>query len=128
MKTFISYFLANMGFMVFIGALFILAEYDAFTNEIKLGVSVRTVNILKVTTFLQIPVALYFAVRGAMFTYKNFDEVWSRRMSWKNSNVDKLEAKLTYSIKIFFKCLIAVPGVIGIILFFALIIIKILLH
>lgn len=126
MKTFISFFLANMGFMEFLGLLFIMAEYDAFTNEINLELSARTVNILKVTTFLQIPVALYCAVRGAMFTYNNFDEVWSRRMSWKNSNVDKLEARLTYSIKIFFKCLIAVIGVIGIILVIALFIIKLL--
>jgi len=126
MKTFVSFFLANMGFMVFIGLCFILTEYDAFTNEINLGLSARTANILKVTTFLQIPVVLYFAVRGAMFTYKNFDEVWSRRMSWKNSNVDKLEARLTYSIKIFFKCLFAVTGVIGIILVIAMFIIKLL--
>lgn len=126
MKTFISFFLANIGFMVFLGLLFIMAEYDAFTNEINLGLSARTVSILKVTTFLQIPFVLYFAVRGAMFTYNNFDEVWSRRMSWKNSNVDKLEARFIYSIKIFFKCLIAATGVIGIIVVIALFIIKLL--
>ncbi|MBO7582137.1 MAG: hypothetical protein J6T38_11570 [Bacteroidaceae bacterium] len=74
---------------------------------------------------VQIPVALVFAIWAAKFTYQNFDEVWSRRMSWNNSNVDKMNSRFNYTSKVFFHSLLAGVGITGILFFIGWLIMRI---
>jgi hypothetical protein len=46
-------------------------------------------------------IAIYFSVKIATYTYRNFDEVVSRRMLWRNSNVSMFQEQLKYSLSRF---------------------------
>lgn len=116
MKTLVSWLLANMGLLVLLGFFALVIEIDVYAG-MENDWSERTNLIIKTMLIVETPITIFLAAWAAKFTYQNFDEVWSRRMRWKNSNVDKLDAQMGYSIKMFFKCLLAVPGIIGIIVF-----------
>lgn len=51
-------------------------------------------------------IAFILAVWTAIFTYRNFDEINSRRFRWSNSNVELFDIKLKYSISRFFVSMI----------------------
>ena len=124
MKTFISWLLANIQPLSVIGFMVLILEYAAF-HDADFASSERTHNMIVVLSVVQIPVALVFAIWAAKFTYQNFDEVWSRRMSWNNSNVDKLNSKFNYTSKIFFYSLLAGVGITGILFFIGWLIMRI---
>ena len=124
MKTFISWLLANIQPLSVIGFIVLILEYAAF-HDADFSSSERTHKMITVLSVVQIPVALVFAIWAAKFTYQNFDEVWSRRMSWKSSNVDKLNSKFSYTSKIFFSSLLAGVGITGIFFFIVWLIMRI---
>jgi hypothetical protein len=124
MKTFISWLLANIQPLSVIGFMVLIMEYAAF-NDADFSCSERTSNMIKTMSVVQIPIALVFAIWAAKFTYQNFDEVWSRRMSWNNSNVDKMNTRFNYTSKIFFYSLLAGVGITGILYFIGWLIIRI---
>jgi len=73
-------------------------------------------SILKIA----IPIGIVLSLWAAGFTYKNFDEVFSRSSRWRNSYVEKLDVRLKYSILILFESFFAFPlilGVVGLIVF-----------
>lgn len=61
-------------------------------------------------------ISLSISIWAGLFTYKHFEEVWSRRMKWNNSNVDKMEARFNYSFKIFYRMFFTLFATIFIIL------------
>jgi hypothetical protein len=109
MKTYLSLFFAHLNGFASLGGTVIFMELFAFVDN-TLGPQV--IDVLKYALPVQILVSLYCAVKAAVFTFHNFDEVWSRRMEWSSSRSGKLESRLTYSIKIFFQCFFAIPGVV----------------
>lgn len=82
--------LASIGFIIFIYK----NEYYNDNNQ----------TVFTNSTFLLILIGLilmtiiFFSVKVAIYTYKNFDEVVSRRMLWRNSNVSLFNEQLKYSI------------------------------
>lgn len=66
-------------------------------------------------------ISLFISIWSGIFTYRHFDEVWSRRMKWANSNVDKMEARFSYSFKVFFKIFFTLFAAILITLFVILV-------
>lgn len=57
-------------------------------------------------------ISFILSVWAAVFTFKNFDEVYSRSKRWRNSNVDRLDVRISYSFGMFVKCLFAFPVII----------------
>ena len=112
MRTFVCWILANLSFLNKIGLalllLFACAYYGFYTDKDNFEESAQWVRWLNTALFVIVPVSLIVAIWGSVFTYKNFDEVWSRRMRWANSNVDKFDARLKYAAGMFFRVLFAV--------------------
>jgi membrane protease YdiL (CAAX protease family) len=48
----------------------------------------------------------FLAILTAIYTYKNYNEVISRRFRWRSSNVDIFSARLKYTISRFFASMI----------------------
>ena len=115
MKTLICWFLANLrvpatlGFFGgMLGYFLAVAPSASESNPIldpSTGAALLFANLL---------ISICIATWAARFAYQNFDEVWSRRMRWSNSKVDKLEKRVKYSIKIWFQSLASGMGIIGI--------------
>lgn len=55
---------------------------------------------------LALVVSIFFSVIIAIYTYRNFDEVVSRRMLWRNSNVSLFNEQLKYTLSRFGNALI----------------------
>ncbi len=124
MKTFLSWLLAHIEPLSVFGFMALIIEYVAFKGT-DISWSISTNNMLKTMAVVQIPIALVFAIWAAKFTYQNFDEVWSRRMSWNNSNVDKMNTRFSYSSKIFLYSLLAGVGMTAIAFLFGYMIKKV---
>lgn len=80
------------------------------------------ISILKIA----LPINIVLSIWAAVFTYKNFDEVFSRSSRWRNSNVEKFDVRLKYSILILFESFFAFPlilGVVGLIVFIVIVLI-----
>ena len=80
------------------------------------------ISILKIA----LPIDIVLSIWAAVFTYKNFDEVFSRSSRWRNSNVEKFDVRLKYSILILFESFFAFPlilGVVGLIVFIVIVLI-----
>ena len=39
-------------------------------------------------------ISLILSIWAGRYTYNNFEEIWSRRMRWTSSNVEKLDARM----------------------------------
>lgn len=68
-----------------------------------------------------LPIDVFLSVWAAVFTYKNFDEVFSRSSRWRSSNVEKFDVRLKYGIYVLFQSFFAFPaifGIIGLIIYF----------
>lgn len=88
-----------LGILVTLGMTFLV--YGSNTNEAPNGSNFTMVlNILSGTIAL---ISLLISIWAGLFTYKHFDEVWSIRMRWTNSRVDKIEARFSYSFKIAYR-------------------------
>lgn len=112
MRTFVCWILANLSFLNKIGLalllLFACAYCGFYIDKDSFEESAQWVRWLNTTLFVVVPISLSVAIWASVFTYKNFDEVWSRRMRWANSNVDKFDARLKYAAGMFFRVLFAV--------------------
>lgn len=111
MRTFVCWILANLSFLNRIGLalllLFACAYYGFYTDKDSFEESAQWVRWLNTALFVIVPISFIVAIWASIFTYKNFDEVWSRRMRWANSNVDKFDARLKYAAGMFFRVLFA---------------------
>lgn len=88
-----------LGILVTLGMTYLV--YGSNTNEAPNGSNFTMVlNILSGTIAL---ISLLISIWAGLFTYKHFDEVWSIRMRWTNSRVDKIEARFSYSFKIAYR-------------------------
>ena len=89
--------------------------YVGYTDES--GDTDEFTTILTITSGTIALISLSISIWAGLFTYRHFDEVWSRRMKWANSNVDKMEARFSYSFKVAFKMFFTLFAGILIILF-----------
>lgn len=115
MRTFICWLLSKLrepAALVFFGAICLMMGWDKVDGE-------SMMSILKIA----LPIDIILSVWAAVFTYKNFDEVFSRSSRWRNSNVEKFDVRLKYSILVLFESFFAFPlilGVVGLIVFFVI--------
>jgi len=111
MRTFICWLLTKLQWPAALGFLGI------YLLIMKSGDSESVIYML----MIGLPIDIILSVWAAVFTYMNFDEVFSRSKRWRSSNVEKFDVRLKYSIYILFQALFAFPvifGVIGLIVFF----------
>lgn len=115
MRTFICWLLSKLrepAALGFFGAICLMMGWDKVDGE-------SMMSILKIA----LPIDIILSVWAAVFTYKNFDEVFSRSSRWRNSNVEKFDVRLKYSILVLFESFFAFPlilGVVGLIVFFVI--------
>lgn len=115
MRTFICWLLSKLrepAALGFWGAICLMMGWDKVDGE-------SMMSILKIA----LPIDIILSVWAAVFTYKNFDEVFSRSSRWRNSNVEKFDVRLKYSILVLFESFFAFPlilGVVGLIVFFVI--------
>lgn len=115
MRTFICWLLSKLrepAALGFLGAICLMMGWDKVDGE-------SMMSILKIA----LPIDIILSVWAAVFTYKNFDEVFSRSSRWRNSNVEKFDVRLKYSILVLFESFFAFPlilGVVGLIVFFVI--------
>lgn len=118
MRTFICWMLSKLKGIAglgLIGALCLLLGWDNIDSN-------SVIPILMIA----IPVDIVLSVWAGVFTYKNFDEVFSRSSRWRNSNVTKFDMRFKYSVLVFFQSLFAFPillGTIGLIVYFIIVLI-----
>lgn len=111
MRTWGCWLLSKMKSFAGLGIILIVclwgldAEDDAYRQALTLMVVIT-------------PVSAILSIWAAIFTFKNFEEVYSRSKRWRNSNVEKLNTRICYSISMFFQCLFAFPVFILIIVCF----------
>ena len=89
---------ANMGLLtyplLFIFLLVLSVQYDGGLDEV-----LDIYSEIFETLYLVIPIGvlgIFWSVKVAQFAYNNFDEVTSRQMRWRNSNVSMHDARLGY--------------------------------
>jgi hypothetical protein len=83
MRTFICWLLSKLkepAALGFLGAICLLMGCDKVDGD-------SMMSILKIA----IPIDIVLSLWAAVFTYKNFDEVFSRSSRWRNSYVEKLD-------------------------------------
>lgn len=115
MRTFICWLLSKLkepAALGFWGTICLMMGWDKIDGE-------SMMSILKIA----LPIDIILSAWAAVFTYKNFDEVFSRSSRWRNSNVEKFDVRLKYSILVLFESIFAFPlilGVVGLIVFFVI--------
>lgn len=99
MRTILSWFLAKQTGVAALG-LFIL--FFCYTVIEYAGIGM---DLFSIPFIISLPFCLIYAIWAVVFTYKNFDEVYSRSKRWRKSNVEKFDTRLGYCFGMFFKCL-----------------------
>lgn len=118
MRTLVCWLLSKLkepAALGFIGAVCLIMGWDTVDGD-------SMISILKIA----LPIDIVLSIWAAVFTYKNFDEVFSRSSRWRNSNVEKFDVRLKYSILILFESFFAFPlilGVVGLIVFIVIVLI-----
>ncbi len=105
MKTIFCWLIANLESHLGMMVLFVLF-YPQFSdkNEIsqkteKLSSVIKGSEDIAINSLIVcVIVAFILAILTAVFTYRNFDEVISRQFKWRNSNVERFEARLNYTL------------------------------
>ena len=103
MKTFLCWLLTKITPLAILGV-FMLFYIINQISEQKL-----TIEDVMTWAFIVVPIDIVLSVWATVFTYRNFDEVFSRSSRWRTSNVEKLDSRIWYTIGTFFKCLFAFP-------------------
>ncbi len=92
MKTFNCWLISNLEFILVI-YLFIVIGGGSEIFQLSLPTNKTLATTLLIFSFI---VTLSFAIYIAIYSWKNFDEVTSRRMLWRNSNAAIFQIKLAY--------------------------------
>lgn len=106
MRTFVCWLLSKLKILAGAGIFFgigILASLNSLSKSFLILVGVSDL------------IGFALAVWAAVFAYRNFDEVYSRRERWRNSNVEKLDSRFRYSLHIGFAGLFAFPFMVGVV-------------
>ena len=106
MKTFLSWLLTKITPLAFLGVFTLFYIFNMISEQ-KL-----TVEDVTAWAFIVVPIDIVLSVCATVFTYRNFDEVFSRSKRWRNSNVEKFDMRIWYCLALFFKCLFAIPFII----------------
>ena len=86
--------LASICFFILI----INSENSIDNNQVILQTQKDYSSLFLILIGLTLITIIFFSVKVAIYTYKNFSEVVSRRMLWRNSNVSLFNEQLKYSI------------------------------
>lgn len=98
-ETIKCWFIANIESISAFLLISIIFRYEAYSKTIPENIQVTTLNWIIIGFFTLF--AFVFSTIIAVYTYKNFSEVVSRRMIWRNSNVSMFDERLKYSINRF---------------------------
>ena len=98
MRTFLSWLLAKQ---TGIAALGLFVMFFCYTVIVKAGINMECFFL---PFIISLPFCLLYAIWAVVYTYRNFDEVYSRSKRWRKSNVEKLDSRLGYCFGLFFKC------------------------
>jgi len=106
-ETIKCWLIANIESIIAFLVISIFLRYKAYVKTIPEDIHISTLHwiIIGFFTFF----GLVFSTIIAVYTYKNFSEVVSRRMIWRNSNVSMFNDRLKYSINRFgstFACIL----------------------
>ena len=101
MSNTIKYWLiANFEVFSFLIFLFIIINGSKSTEQTSQA-TVQYTTFQYVLFGIAVAVDVYLSVMIAIFSFRNFDEVVSRRMLWRNSNVSLFQEQLKYAISRF---------------------------
>ena len=103
MKTFTCWLLSKIAIPATLGILMLFCIVGMI-SEHRL-----TVEDVTQWSYVVVPIDFVLSVCATIFTYRNFDEVYSRSKRWRNNNVEKFDMRLSYCIFMFIQCLLAVP-------------------
>jgi len=99
MRTILSWFLAKQTGVAALGLFVLFFCYTVIANA---GIGLDRFYL---PLIFSLPFGLIYAIWAVVFTYRNFDEVYSRSKRWRKSNVEKFDSRLGYCFGMFFKCL-----------------------
>lgn len=99
MKIFLSWILAKQTGVAALG-LFVLFFCYSVLRKTDIGL-----DFFYLPFFISLPFCLIYAIWAVVFTYRNYDEVYSRSKRWRKSNVEKFDSRLGYCFGMFFKSL-----------------------
>lgn len=98
MRTILSWFLAKQTGVAALGLFVLFFCYSVIANT-EIGM-----DRFYLPFIISLPLGLIYAIWAVVFTYRNFDEVYSRSKRWRKSDVEKFDSKIGYCFGMFFKC------------------------